>query len=82
MAYDERRDVARDDSVAGSLGRIPAGRKRMPLSERAKIFQPFNPLKGFAEALRQKEREAELAALLMQYASFAASYADERDTEE
>ena len=63
MAYDERRDVARDDSVAGSLGRIPAGRKRMPLSERAKIFQPFNPLKGFEEALRQTEREAELAAL-------------------
>ena len=29
----------------------------------AKIFQPFNPLKGFEEALRQKEREAELAAL-------------------
>lgn len=63
MAYDERRDVARDASVSGSLGRIPAGRKRMPLSERAKIFQPFNPLKGFEEALRQKEREAELAAL-------------------
>lgn len=63
MAYDERRDVARDASVARSLGRIPAGRKRMSLSERAKIFQPFNPLKGFEEALRQKEREAELAAL-------------------
>ena len=63
MAYDERCDVARDTSVASSLGRIPAGRKRMPLSERAKIFQPFNPLKGFEEALRQKEREAELAAL-------------------
>ena len=63
MAYDERHDVARDDPAAGSLGRIPAGRKRMSLSERAKIFQPFNPLKGFEEALRQKEREAELAAL-------------------
>lgn len=63
MAYDERRDVACDDPVAGSLGRIPAGRKHMPLSERAKIFQPFNPLKSFEEALRQKEREAELAAL-------------------
>lgn len=63
MAYDERREVARRNPAAGSLGRIPAGRKRMPLSERAKIFQPFNPLKGFEEALRQKEREAELAAL-------------------
>lgn len=34
---------------------------RMPLSQRAKIFIPFDPLKGFQEALRQKEREAEAA---------------------
>ncbi|MDD7365108.1 MAG: hypothetical protein PUG35_06430 [Olsenella sp.] len=36
---------------------------RMPLSERAKIFMPFNPLKGFEEALREKEREVEREAL-------------------
>lgn len=35
----------------------------MPMSERAKIFVPFNPLKGFSEALRAKEREVEAAAL-------------------
>ena len=32
---------------------------RMPLSQRAKIFMPFDPLKGYKEALREKEREAE-----------------------
>ncbi len=31
----------------------------MPLSQRAKIFIPFDPLKGYQEALRAKEREAE-----------------------
>ena len=30
----------------------------MPLSQRAKIFIPFDPLHGFQAALRQKEREA------------------------
>ena len=34
-------------------------RPRMPLSQRAKIFIPFDPLKGYQEALRTKEREAE-----------------------
>jgi hypothetical protein len=41
---------------------VPYGTKprgRMPVSERAKIFIPFNPLKGFQEALRAKEREME-----------------------
>ena len=33
-------------------------RKRMPLEERAKIFIPFEPLKGFREALAEREREA------------------------
>lgn len=33
------------------------------MSERAKIFVPFNPLKGFSEALRAKEREVEASAL-------------------
>ena len=31
----------------------------MSRARRAKIFMPFNPLKGFPEALREKEREAE-----------------------
>lgn len=36
---------------------------KMPMSERAKIFAPFNPLKGFQEALRAKELEVESVAL-------------------
>ena len=35
------------------------GRPRMSLEDRAKIFSPFDPLAGFREALRQKEREVE-----------------------
>ena len=31
----------------------------MPRSERAKIFIPFNPLRGFHEALRERERVME-----------------------
>ena len=31
------------------------------MSERAKIFIPFDPLKGFTEAMRAKELEVELA---------------------
>ena len=34
-------------------------RPRMPLAQRAKIFIPFDPLKGYREALQEKEREAE-----------------------
>ena len=33
-------------------------RPRMPLEERAKIFKPFDPLKGFREALEERERIA------------------------
>ena len=36
-------------------------RPRMPLSQRAKIFIPFDPLRGYQDALREKEREAEAA---------------------
>ena len=36
-------------------------RPRMPLAQRAKIFIPFDPLKGYQDALRAKEREAEAA---------------------
>lgn len=35
----------------------------MSLADRAKIFQPFEPLKGFAEALREQEQKAERNAL-------------------
>ena len=38
-------------------------RPRMPLAQRAKIFIPFDPLKGYQDALREKEREAEAAHL-------------------
>lgn len=31
-------------------------RKRMPISERAKIFAPFAALKGLNEALKEKEK--------------------------
>ena len=35
----------------------------MSLEQRAKIFVPFDPLDGFREALREKEREVEAEAL-------------------
>ncbi len=35
----------------------------MPRAERAKIFMPFDALKGLQPALRAKEREVEAAAL-------------------
>ena len=34
-------------------------RPRMPRTQRAKIFIPFDPLKGYREALHEKELEAE-----------------------
>ena len=37
-------------------------RPKMPLEDRAKIFSPFDPLQGFREALREKEREVEREA--------------------
>ena len=36
-------------------------REPMPVSERAKIFMPFDPLAGFTAALRAKELEVEAA---------------------
>ena len=33
-------------------------RPHMPMSERAKIFMPFDALKGYREALRERERQA------------------------
>lgn len=35
------------------------GHPRMPLGERAKIFIPFDPLKGFRDELRRRERLVE-----------------------
>ena len=38
-------------------------RSHMSCTDRAKIFVPFDPLAGFREALAEKEREVEAAAL-------------------
>ena len=38
-------------------------RPRMPRAQRAKIFIPFEPLKGYREALHEKEREAEARSI-------------------
>lgn len=35
------------------------GHPRMSLADRAKIFNPFDPLKGFREALREEELKAQ-----------------------
>ena len=35
------------------------GHPRMPLADRAKIFMPFDPLKGFREELRRRELKVE-----------------------
>ena len=47
--------------VAARVAREEA-RPRMSLRDRAKIFVPFDPLHGFQEALREKEREVEQRA--------------------
>ena len=45
------------DEGASPDGESPLhyGHPRMPLSERAKIFSPFDPLKGFRDELRRRE---------------------------
>ena len=48
---------SRTSAQVGTLPDLP--HPRMPLSQRAKIFIPFDPLKGFQDALREKEREVE-----------------------
>ena len=42
-----------DDDIRARL--TPTGRPRMALTDRARIFIPFEPLRGFAEALRERE---------------------------
>ncbi len=37
------------------------GHPRMPLEERAKIFMPFDPLRGFRDELRRREQLLELS---------------------
>ena len=54
MEHDRRERQAGDSP---SLD-LHYGHRRMPLSERAKIFVPFDPLKGFREALAEEERKA------------------------
>lgn len=46
-------------SSGESWGPMHYGHPRMPLDERAKIFSPFDPLKGFREELRRRERLVE-----------------------
>lgn len=53
--------MANDDACFDDQTLPQLIRPRMPLSQRAKIFIPFDPLKGYQEALREKEREAENA---------------------
>lgn len=48
-------------SQGASAAQIPQlPRPRMPRSQRAKIFIPFDPLKGYQDALREKELEVEM----------------------
>lgn len=42
---------------------------RMPMSERAKIFVPFEPLEGFRAELAKREREVEGQVLEGEFAS-------------
>lgn len=49
---------ARDMGAQGGVD-LHYGHPRMPLSDRAKIFAPFNPLRGFTEALRAAEDKHE-----------------------
>ena len=61
----EAATVARNDAREQRFPAEPQApvlpRPRMPLAQRAKIFIPFDPLKGYQDALRAKEREAEAA---------------------
>ena len=43
---------------AAQIPQLP--RPRMHRSQRAKIFIPFDPLKGYQDALREKELEVEM----------------------
>ncbi|MBQ1840338.1 MAG: hypothetical protein II128_03270 [Atopobiaceae bacterium] len=49
----------RDAQTEQPVGPMHYGHPRMPLAERAKIFTPFDPLKGFREELHRREQEVE-----------------------
>lgn len=57
MAPDNPRQEQGSSALSRDLD-LHYGHPRMPLSERAKIFVPFDPLKGFREALQEQERKA------------------------
>ena len=59
VAPNDAASAANAADVEHSLPELP--RPRMPRAQRAKIFIPFDPLHGYQDALRQKEREAEAA---------------------
>ena len=42
--------------MASEMRDSTSNRPKMSLEDRAKIFIPFNPLTGFTEALRERER--------------------------
>lgn len=48
----------RDSGVTGQCDSewLHYGHPRMPMSERAKIFLPFDPLRGFRAELARRER--------------------------
>lgn len=57
----QRLTSARSTSRGIAAAQIPQlPRPRMPRSQRAKIFIPFDPLKGYQDALREKELEVEM----------------------
>lgn len=49
----------RDAQTEQPVDPMHYGHPRMPLAERAKIFTPFDPLKGFREELRRREQKVE-----------------------
>ena len=56
-------DIAVDDASTTRKGTSSStdlhyGHPRMSLADRAKIFIPFDALKGFREALEEQERKA------------------------
>lgn len=66
MANNANNGKANDARASKSQAMVDAQpptlpRPRMPLAQRAKIFIPFDPLKGYQDALREKELEAEKA---------------------
>ncbi|MBR1830466.1 MAG: hypothetical protein IJ781_13400, partial [Atopobiaceae bacterium] len=51
-------DKTNERVAVSSSTELHYGHPRMSLADRAKIFIPFDPLKGFREALEEQERQA------------------------